>query len=115
MHATSDTFKDNARSALTDVQLQRALSGLPTGLVAQRTAARAKLPEFEALREIGREIKDHTLAHLDLYLEEYEKNATAAGTHVHWAATAADARRIVLDICRDAGARTVTKGKSMIS
>ena len=95
--------------------MQRALSGLPTGLVAQRTAARAKLPEFEALREIGREIKDHTLAHLDLYLEEYEKNATAAGAHVHWAATAADARRIVLDICRDAGARTVTKGKSMIS
>jgi len=41
MHATSDTFKDNARSALADVQLQRALSGLPTGLVAQRTAARA--------------------------------------------------------------------------
>ena len=115
MHATSDTFKDNARSALADVQLQRALSGLPTGLVAQRTAARAKLPEFEALREIGREIKDHTLAHLDLYLEEYEKNATAAGAHVHWAATAADARRIVLDICREAGARTVTKGKSMIS
>jgi L-lactate dehydrogenase complex protein LldF len=115
MHPTSDTFKDNARSALADAQLQRALSGLPTGLVAQRTAARAKLPEFEALREIGREIKNHTLAHLDLYLEEYEKNATAAGAHVHWAATAADARRIVLDICRDAGARTVTKGKSMIS
>ena len=114
MHAIH-TFKDNARSALADVQLQRALSGLPTGLVAQRTAARAKLPEFEALREIGREIKDHTLAHLDLYLEEYEKNATAAGAHVHWAATAADARRIVLDICREAGARTVTKGKSMIS
>ena len=115
MHATSDTFKANARSALADAQLQRALSGLPTGLVAQRTAARARLPEFEALREIGREIKDHTLAHLDLYLEEYEKNATAAGAHVHWAATAADARRLVLDICRDAGARTVTKGKSMIS
>ena len=115
MHATSDTFKKNARSALADPQLQRALSGLPTGLVAQRTAARAKLPEFEALREIGREIKNHTLAHLDLYLEEYEKNATAAGAHVHWAATAADARRIVLDICGDAGARTITKGKSMIS
>lgn len=106
MHATSNTFKANARSALEDAQLQRALSGLPTGLVAQRTAARAKLPEFEALREIGREIKDHTLAHLDLYLEVYEKNATDAGAHVHWAATAADARRIVLDICRDAGART---------
>ena len=115
MHITTETFKDNARTALADEQLQRALAGLPTGLVAQRTAARARLPEFEALREIGREIKDHTLAHLDLYLEEYEKNATAAGAKVHWAATAAEARDIALKICRDAGAKTVTKGKSMIS
>jgi L-lactate dehydrogenase complex protein LldF len=115
MHVTTETFKANARTALADEQLQRALAGLPTGLVAQRTAARARLPEFEALREIGREIKDHTLAHLDLYLEEYEKNATAAGAKVHWATTAAEAREIILQICRDADARTVTKGKSMIS
>jgi L-lactate dehydrogenase complex protein LldF len=115
MHITTETFKANARTALADEQLQRALAGLPTGLVAQRTAARARLPEFEALREIGREIKDHTLAHLDLYLEEYEKNATAAGAKVHWATTAAEAREIILQICRDADARTVTKGKSMIS
>ena len=115
MHGTSNTFKDNARAALADAQLQRALAALPTGLGAQRTVARARLPEFEALREIGRQIKDHTLAHLDLYLEEYEKNATAAGARVHWAATAADAREIVLRICRDADAKTVTKSKSMIS
>ena len=115
MHVATETFKANARTALADEQLQRALAGLPTGLVAQRTAARARLPEFEALREIGREIKDHTLAHLDLYLEEYEKNATAAGAKVHWAATAAEAREIILQICRDADAKTVTKGKSMIS
>ncbi|MFM9849528.1 MAG: LutB/LldF family L-lactate oxidation iron-sulfur protein [Hyphomicrobiaceae bacterium] len=115
MHITTETFKSNARMALADEQLQRALAGLPTGLVAQRTAARARLPEFEALRDIGRDIKDHTLAHLDLYLEEYEKNAIAAGAKVHWAATAAEAREIVLEICRHAGAKTITKGKSMIS
>jgi L-lactate dehydrogenase complex protein LldF len=115
MHATTETFKENAREALADAQLQRALAGLPTGLVAQRTAARGRLPEFEALREVGRSIKDHTLAHLDLYLEAYEGKAKAAGAHVHWAATAAEAREIVLGICRDAKARIVTKGKSMVS
>ena len=115
MDVTAHAFKSNARAALADPQLQRALSGLPTGLVAQRTAARAKLPEFEALREIGREIKNHTLAHLDLYLEAWETKAKAAGAHVHWAPTAADAREIILGICRDADARLVTKGKSMIS
>jgi L-lactate dehydrogenase complex protein LldF len=34
---------------------------------------------------------------------------------VHWAATAADAREIVLGICREANAKLVTKGKSMVS
>ena len=32
-----------------------------------------RLPEFEALRDSARDIKDHTLAHLDLYLEAYER------------------------------------------
>ena len=108
-------FKSNARVALDDPQLQRALAGLPGGLVAQRTAARDKLPEFEDLRDVGRDIRDHTLAHLDLYLTEWETKAKAAGAHVHWALTAADAREIIEKICRDANAKIVTKGKSMIS
>ncbi len=117
MQPTSHDFKSNARSALADAQLQRALGGLTHGdsLVTRRATARARLPEFEALRDIGREIKDHTLAHLDLYLEAWETKAVAAGAHVHFALTAADARQIILDICRAADAKLVTKGKSMIS
>ncbi|TAN15331.1 MAG: lactate utilization protein, partial [Rhizobiaceae bacterium] len=34
---------------------------------------------------------------------------------VHWTESAEEARAIILDICRSSGARTVTKGKSMIS
>ena len=67
------------------------------------------------MREAGREIKDHTLAHLDFYLELYERNVVASGGEVHWARTPQEAREIVLTICRDAGAKTVTKGKSMIA
>ena len=73
------------------------------------------MPEFEALRRTGRDIKDHALAHLDLYLEEFERNAAASGSKVHWASTAAEACDIVLGICREAGARVVTKSKSMVS
>ncbi len=115
MDVTAHAFKENAKAALGDRQLQRALAGLPGGLVAQRTAARANLPEFEALRDVGRDIKNHTLAHLDLYLEAWEAKATAAGANVHWAPTAADARQIILEICKAANAKVVTKGKSMIS
>lgn len=115
MDATAHAFKQNSTRALADAQLQRALAGLPGGLVAQRTAARDKLPEFEALRDVGRDIRDHTLANLDLYLEAWEAKAKAAGAHVHWAPTSADAREIILGICKSVDARIVTKGKSMIS
>ena len=115
MKVTTTLFKDNAVRALGDAQLQRALGGLPGGLVAQRAAAREKLPEFEALRDVGRDVRNHALANLDLYLEAYEKKAIEAGAHVHWASTAADANAVILDICRKAGARLVAKGKSMIS
>src|SRR5579875_3562766 len=115
MLATSPEFKQNARAALADAGLQKALGRNNPALQARRTAAVANLPEFEELREIGRGIKNHTLQYLDFYLETFAANVEKAGGHVHWCATAEDARRVIAGICRNAGARTVTKGKSMIS
>jgi L-lactate dehydrogenase complex protein LldF len=114
MTLTSPQFKDNARAALAATALQRALSkGL--GFVERRRLAAERLPEFDALRDAARDIKNHTLAHLDFYLEAYEARVTAAGGKLHYAVTAEEARALVLDICRTASARTVTKGKTMIA
>ena len=115
VHATSPFFKDNARRALADAPLQSALAKVKRGFIDKRAAAAERLPEFEELRDSARDIKDHTLSHLDLYLEAYEEKVTASGGRVHFARNAAEARDIVLAICREAGARTVTKGKSMIA
>jgi L-lactate dehydrogenase complex protein LldF len=115
MHATSPQFKQNAKKALADAGLQTALARSKPQFMARRSAAIANLPEFERLREIGRDIKNHTLAHLDFYLERFAANVERAGGKVHWCSTADDARAAVLDICRQADAQTVTKGKSMIS
>ena len=115
VHITSPDFKENARKAMADAPLQEALAKVGPGFIGKRAAAGAKLPEFEALRDSARDIKNHTLAHLDLYLERFETKAREAGGHVHYAVDAAEARDIVLRICRDLGAKTVTKGKSMIS
>ncbi|HLS19900.1 MAG TPA: lactate utilization protein B [Paracoccaceae bacterium] len=111
----SRNFKENARAALVDADLQRALRASQGNFIRARSAAREGLPEFDALRDRARDLKDHVLANLGDYLAEYEENVLAAGGHVHWAETAEDARAIVLGICRDAGARTVNKGKTLIS
>ena len=115
MHvATSPAFKDNAHLALADAGLQKALARSGPSFIARRAAAVAGLPEFEELRNAARDIKNHALANLDFYLEEYETNVKASGGHVHWCTDAAAARAAVLSICQRVGARTVTKGKSMI-
>ena len=114
MQATSRAFKENAHRALRDPDLQAALAKMRQGFVERRATVVRRLPEFDALRDQGRAIKDHTLANLDFYLARFEERVRAAGGQVHWAVDAQAARAIVLEICRKAGARTVTKGKSMI-
>ena len=115
MLATSEAFKANAIEAMADPGLQKALARTRPQNPAKRAAAVAALPEFEQLRDIGRDIKNHTLEHLDFYLEAWEAKVLESGGHVHWASSADDARDAVLKICQAAGARTVTKGKSMVS
>ncbi|MDE8345245.1 MAG: LutB/LldF family L-lactate oxidation iron-sulfur protein [Acidocella sp.] len=115
MLLTTEAFKQNATGAMADAGLQKALARAKPQFAKKRQAAMDKLPEFEALRETAKNIKNHTIANLDFYLETYAAAVEASGGHVHWCATADDARQAVLKICRDAGAKTVTKGKSMVT
>jgi L-lactate dehydrogenase complex protein LldF len=112
--ARSSHFKENVHEALTDARLQGAMA-FSRNFVERRAAAVDRLPEFDALRDSARAIKDHTLAHLDLYLEAYERKVRESGGEVHYAQAAEEAREIVIDLCRAMGAKSVTKGKSMIA
>jgi L-lactate dehydrogenase complex protein LldF len=114
MQVSAHAFKENARKALADGELRKALKLVETNFTGRRAEAVARLPEFDALRDQARDIKDHVLAHLDFYLEAFERRVTEQGGHVHWCRTPREARETVLALCRKAGARTCTKGKSMI-
>ncbi len=115
MQATSMYFKARAREKLRDERLQQALARLQTNFVEARARAIAELPDFEGFREAAARIRERALADLDLYLEEFEKNATARGAEVHWAATHQEAARIVCEIARRHGVRKAVKSKSMVS
>ena len=112
---TSASFPANARTALGDPVLRQALGNLRTGFPVRRAEVIAALPEFDALRDEGRDLKNHVLANLDHYLEIFERNVIARGGHVHWARDGAEACDIVMRLCREAGATMVTKGKSMVA
>ena len=111
----SARFPETAERALNDPELQANLSKLKGNFLKRRANARKSLPEFDALRDEAVAIKNHVLDHLDTYLVAFESAVLATGGEVHWARDDAEARGIVLKICRDAGASTVTKGKTMVS
>ncbi|MBB4079982.1 L-lactate dehydrogenase complex protein LldF [Lewinella aquimaris] len=73
------------------------------------------IPEWEALRQLGSDIKDNVLSNLDTYLEQFERQATANGVTVHWAKDAAEHNRIVHSILARHRVNRIVKSKSMLT
>jgi len=69
----------------------------------------------DPLRELAGNIKQHTIEHLDQYLEQAETNLKKNGAQVHFAVTTQDACETVLSILRKANVNSIVKSKSMIS
>lgn len=73
------------------------------------------IPEWERLRELASQIKEHAIANLAAYLEQFEKNATALGVVVHWAKDAEEHNQIILNILRENDLTQIAKSKSMLT
>ncbi len=113
MQPHSKEFKINATKAIANKELQKSLFTVKKGLVNNRLNAIKLVNDFELLREEAKQLKQHTLSHLDTYLEEFEKNFIAQGGYLHWARDTDEARKIIIDICKRHDAKTIAKAKSM--
>ena len=108
-------MKERADVALNDEFLRKAVKFTTERLRNGKKAASAEHGNWDEWRERGRQIRLHTIAHLDYYLNTFIENARANGVHVHFADTAAEAVEISLTIAKNVGARSVVKSKSMVS
>src|SRR6516162_8603742 len=91
-------FLNASAEALADQPLQAALVRLTSTLMAGNRRGMGNLANSDQLRDHAKHIKEHTLAHLDRYLEQLEASVQRLGGQVHWAADAEAARRIMVDI-----------------
>ena len=106
-------FLHAARQALEDVPLQAALVRLTDTLMAANRRGYAALADSDKLRDHAKQIKEHSLAHLDRYLEQLEQSVQRLGGKVHWAVDAEEARQIIVGIAREAKCQRAVKSKSM--
>lgn len=115
MNTTPATFPVRVHRALQDARLGAALAHVSTQLKTRRAVAFESLPDGELVRDRARHAKLALLRDLPSALERFETRLAANGAHVHWAATADQANRVVVDIARRHGVKRVAKAKSMIS
>jgi L-lactate dehydrogenase complex protein LldF len=108
-------FVGAVEQALADPPLQAALVRLTDTLMAGNHRGFASLANSDKLRDHAKQIKEHTLAHLDGYLAQLDASVRNTGGQVHWAADADEAREIVVGIARQAKCKHAVKSKSMTS
>ncbi len=107
-------FTPRAQAALADNKIRTNFRSAMDGLMSKRLAALSGI-DTEALRDQGAAVRAYALAHLPDLLEQLEANCTANGIRVHWAETGDEACEIITSLCTERGAKSVIKGKSMVS
>jgi L-lactate dehydrogenase complex protein LldF len=105
----------NAEAFLEDTVHEERLDKLLWMMRMRRDAAAKQVPEWEELRTLASEIKEHTLSNLSQYLIEFEAKATANGVTVHWARDAHEHNQIVYDLLAERKILTLIKSKSMLT
>jgi L-lactate dehydrogenase complex protein LldF len=100
---TAPKFQVAAKALMGDSQLRKNVRHATKVIQTKRAKVVGEIPDWQDLRESGKQIRKHTMRHLDFYLEQFERNCTAAGGQVHWAQDAEEARKIVVKLVKASG------------
>jgi L-lactate dehydrogenase complex protein LldF len=113
--ADAPPFPEAAEALLGNTQMRANVRHATDVIRNKRAAVVAEMPDWQDLRESARQIKAHTLRHLDEYLALFEERCTAAGGQVHWARDADEANATIIEILRSRGHTELIKVKTMTS
>ncbi len=111
---SGSTFESRSREQLSKPFQRRAIPAAVDGTVRHMGSMFADA-DREGLRDLGRAIRGHAVANAARLVGEYADRLESNGVQVHFAGDAAEANRIVVDICRSVAATRVVKSKSMLS
>lgn len=110
-----NTVKERAGLALNDEFLRKAVKFTTERLRSGKRQAMEEHGNWEEWRERGRQIRLHTIAHLDYYLELFAEQARKNGVHVHFADHSEEAVGLALEIAGRKSAKAAVKSKSMVT
>ena len=109
----NEPFPEYAKRELKNDQLRNNLRFVTHAIRNKRARVTSELPDWQELRNTGEMVKNYVLYNLPQMLEQFERNFTARGGHVHWARDAHEANQIALELIREQGVDEIIKIKSM--
>src|SRR6202140_4721120 len=113
MSLPNPNLTQRSHAALENDVLQGALKAATTTFIERRREAITSVSDWEALRQRARQVKEHTINHLDYYLEQLVTRVEAHGGKVYWARTGEDVSNYIIELARARGVKSVVKSKSM--
>jgi len=113
MALPNPNLTQRSHAALENDVLQGALKQATDTFIERRREAITSVADWEALRQRARLVKEHTINHLDYYLEQLVTRVEAHGGKVFWARTGEDVSKYIIDLAHVRGVKSVVKGKSM--
>ena len=109
----TEKFRKAAHHELYDVTKRRNYQYATTTIRVKRQAVVDEVDDWQDLREAGSTIKRDVAARMPELLEQFERNVTERGGHVHWARDSKEANEIIQDLVKATGEDKVVKIKSM--
>ncbi|KKB38749.1 LutB/LldF family L-lactate oxidation iron-sulfur protein [Bacillus thermotolerans] len=108
-------FKERVADGVNDTFMRGAVASAQGRLRSGRLKAAEELGNWEEWRQLGEEIRAHTIENLDYYLEQLSENVTKRGGHVFFAQTAEEANEYITGVVKKKNGKKIVKSKSMVT
>ncbi|MCE3202337.1 LutB/LldF family L-lactate oxidation iron-sulfur protein [Paenibacillus sonchi] len=108
-------FNERTTDGIGNPFMRNAVSSAQDSLKTRRLSAATALGDWEQWRTLGQQIRQHTLKHLDYYLEQLAGNIEKKGGHIYFAKTKEEASGYIRDIIVQKKAKKIVKSKSMVT
>ncbi|UCG09566.1 MAG: iron-sulfur cluster-binding protein [Desulfobacterales bacterium] len=115
MKITTENYVAEARKAIKNQVLQKALEDLQQRFGPPTALSYQKLLEGPELRLIAQDIRMQAIENLDIILEKLAENIHQNGGHVFFAKDGQEAIEYALQIARKHNVKRIVKGKSMVT
>lgn len=115
MHIGDQDFKKRVTKGLDDDFMRGAVRSAQGRLQTNRANAADELGDWEDWRQLGSEIRQHTIEHLDYYLHQLSEKVAELGGHVFFAETGEEANEYIKKVAKEKEAKKIAKSKSMVT